>query len=130
MRRFALCLLLFGSLLVGCDDDSRSGLAPSVIESALGPWQRTEERAPCANFNRLRSPYFGDLHVHTRFSADAYIFGTHGGPREAYRFAQGESITVADDAEQQTRQVRLDRPLDFAAVTEIEPPLTALVFTS
>jgi hypothetical protein len=87
-------------------------------EPAVAPWQRTEEREPCANFNRLRRPHFGDLHVHTRFSADAYIFGTRTGPREAYRFARGDSITVADENEEQTRQVHLDRPLDFAAVTD------------
>jgi len=121
MGRFILCLLLFASLLSGCDDDSQLDLTLPENEPAaqtLGPWQRTEEREPCANFNRLRTPYFGDLHVHTRFSADAYIFGTRGGPRDAYRFAQGESITVSDDMEQQTRQVRLDRALDFAAVTD------------
>ena len=118
MKRFAVCLLLLCSLLMGCDDHSPSEKTPAENGSALGPWQRTEDRAPCANFNRLRNPYFGDLHVHTRFSADAYIFGTRGGPRDAYRFAQGESITVADDVEQQTRQVHLDRPLDFAAVTD------------
>jgi len=82
------------------------------------PWQRTEEREPCADFNLLRNPYFGDLHIHTYFSADAYIFGTRAGPREAYRFAKGESIPLADDNEAQTRSARIDRPLDFAAVTD------------
>ncbi len=121
MRRFALCLLLLGLLLAGCDNDSQLELTLPVNEptaQTVGPWQRTEERTSCTNANRLRNPYFGDLHVHTRFSADAYIFGTRGEPHDAYRFAQGESITVSDDAEQQTRQVRLDRSLDFAAVTD------------
>jgi hypothetical protein len=121
MRTFALCLPLLASLLAGCNNDSQLDITLPANEptaQTLGPWQRTEDRAPCTNFNRLRTPYFGDLHVHTRFSADAYIFGTRGGPRDAYRFAQGESIAVSDDVEQQTRQVHLDRPLDFAAVTD------------
>jgi hypothetical protein len=66
----------------------------------------------------LRRPYFGDLHVHTRYSADAYIFGSRGGPRDVYAFAQGGEITLSDDDEQQTRTARIDRPLDFAAVTD------------
>jgi hypothetical protein len=44
--------------------------------------------------------------------------GTKVGPRDAYAFAQGSSISLTDDQEQQTRSARLDRPLDFAAITD------------
>src|SRR5262249_37640545 len=70
------------------------------------------------DFDLLRRPYFGDLHVHTRFSADAYIFGTRVGPRDAYAFARGEPIALTDDDERQSRMARIDRPLDFTAVTD------------
>ena len=66
----------------------------------------------------LRQPFFGDLHVHTRFSADAYIFGTRVGPRDAYDFARGATIPVSDTNEQQTRSATIDRPLDFMADTD------------
>src|SRR6185369_180792 len=82
------------------------------------PWQRTEARQPCAAFDLFRQPYFGDLHIHTRFSADAYIFGTRVGPPDAYTFARGGTIPFADDDEAQTRSAHLDRPLDFAGVTD------------
>ena len=36
-----------------------------------------------------RNAYFGDLHVHTRFSFDAFSFATRGSPDDAYRFATG-----------------------------------------
>src|SRR5262249_53890402 len=79
---------------------------------------RTETRAPCAQSAPFRQPFFGDLHVHTRFSADAYIFGTRVGPRDAYDFARGATIPVVDEQESPTRSATIDRPLDFAAVTD------------
>ena len=77
-------------------------------------------REPCADHNPLRKPFFGDLHVHTGYSMDARIRQTVLTPDDAYRFATGEPIAIAplDDQERGTRTVRLDRPLDFAAVTD------------
>jgi len=90
----------------------------STVGGTTPPWQRTETRAPCASFDPFRAPYFGDLHIHTKFSADAYIFGTRVAPPDAYAFARGSTIPFADDNEQQTRSGQIDRPLDFAAVTD------------
>ena len=107
-------------MLAGCDSTS-STPAPLAADKAPGaPWQRTESREPCAGFDLLRRPFFGDLHVHTRFSADAYIYGTKVGPSDAYAFARGEALALSDDDEQPTRRARIDRPLDFAAVTELD----------
>jgi hypothetical protein len=93
-------------------------LATSSGQAAPPPWRRTETRDACRVFDLFRKPYFGDIHIHTRFSADAYIFGTRVGPQDAYAFAKGAAIPLADDDEMQTRSSRIDRPLDFAAVTD------------
>jgi hypothetical protein len=93
-------------------------LATGGSAGATPAWQRTEMREPCARADVFRSPFFGDLHIHTRFSADAYIFGTRVAPRDAYAFAKGAAIPFADDDEAQTRSAQIDRPLDFAAVTD------------
>ncbi len=58
--------------------------------------------------------YWGDLHMHTRLSFDAYINGTQKvGQEDAYRLAMGGVIT-ADNGE----RAKLRRPLDFLAVTD------------
>lgn len=84
------------------------------------PFSTSEPRAECAVFDPLRRPHFGDLHVHTAYSWDAYADGTRGTPRDAYRFAKGGRIGIPpyDAAGRAVRSVQLTRPLDFAAVTD------------
>ncbi|MDZ4373623.1 MAG: DUF3604 domain-containing protein, partial [Phenylobacterium sp.] len=48
------------------------------------------ERLP--GHNADRNAYFGDLHVHTSISNDAYIFNVRRTPDDAYRFGRGETI--------------------------------------
>lgn len=60
-----------------------------------------------------RSPYYGDLHVHTEYSFDGYAMGTQATPYDAYRFAKGEAISNPGGFDMQ-----LSRPLDFYAVTD------------
>ena len=64
-------------------------------------------------FNEDRNVYFGDLHVHTKHSFDAYIFGTTATPDDAYDYAKGGSIKHALGYDMQLRE-----PLDFYAVTD------------
>ena len=62
--------------------------------------------------NPLKNVYFGDLHVHTNISMDAYLFGNRMDMDTAYRIAKGESKRSRTG-----EQVELTQPLDFAALT-------------
>jgi hypothetical protein len=62
--------------------------------------------------NPLRDAYFGEQHLHTAYSLDAYIGGARITPDLAYRFAQGERMNVNG------ARHRIDEPLDWAAVTD------------
>ena len=57
--------------------------------------------------------YWGDLHVHTAYSLDAYAFGAIATPKEAYAFAKGQPLRLSNGA-----MAAIDKPLDFVAVTD------------
>lgn len=89
-----------------------------ILGAGLGAGASAEPR--CAAHDPLRSVYWGELHVHTALSSDAWLSRVTTTPDQAYRFAKGEPIRIPPlDADgNPTQTVRLDRPLDFAAVTD------------
>lgn len=56
---------------------------------------------------------FGDTHVHTANSIDAFGFGVKLGPEEALRFARGEEVTSTWGL-----KAKLERPLDFLVIAD------------
>ncbi len=61
-----------------------------------------------------RDAYFGDLHVHTAYSLDAFLVGAANNPDAAYEFGKGEEKPIVVGG----HMMRLTAPLDFMAVTD------------
>lgn len=87
------------------------GVLPFGAGQALSQTARADGDGVPVNPNR--EAFFGDLHVHTSWSTDAYAGGNRVGPREAYRFARGEAVELPSGIVTQ-----LQTPLDFVALTD------------
>jgi hypothetical protein len=61
-----------------------------------------------------RQVFFGEQHLHTANSPDAFAMGTRNTPDDAYRFAKGEAIKKSTTGE----MVQKKTPYDWCAVTD------------
>ena len=65
------------------------------------------------DFNENRNAYFGDLHIHTSWSFDAFVNNVRTTPDDAYDFGKGQPIDHVSG-----KKIQINRPLDFMAVTD------------
>ena len=79
-------------------DDSRIAQIASDKEDTSGPAMKL---------------LWGDTHLHTSNSIDAFGFGVKLGPEEALRFARGEEVTSTWGL-----KAKLERPLDFLVIAD------------
>ncbi len=96
-------------MLAACSDtktDREDGTAKQ--STAAETSQRT------AGYSATKNVYFGDLHIHTKNSFDAYIFNVRTTPEDVYRFASGKTLRHPSGFD----ITLAGPPLDFVAATD------------
>ena len=101
-------IVVLGLFLIYMFGQSESSL--EIVDFSV---DKPETKTTSIASNEDRNPYYGDLHVHTKYSFDAYVFGITATPDDAYRYAKGEGIKHPLGYEMKLRE-----PLDFYAVTD------------
>ena len=101
MRVLFLGFLMWLSL--GCEQAEVRTMDPVVTENSPSEISGVDTRVAL----------YGDLHVHSKLSFDAWIFGTRATPDDAYNFAKGAELIHPAGIPMQLR-----RPLDFLSVTD------------
>ena len=69
---------------------------------------------PAPGHNPDRNAYFGEEHIHTSWSVDAWVMGNRlTGPDDALKYAQGQTIKHPMGYD-----IKIDTPMDFMGVTD------------
>jgi hypothetical protein len=89
-----------------------------TVAAAQEPAKQEAKMGECDHYTPHKRPFFGDLHLHTGLSLDAVQYYTESTPETAYRFAKGEPMPQPVAEGEEPRYAQLERPLDFAAVTD------------
>lgn len=92
--------------LMACKNESKTLIENRVNKSET---ETAKENVP---FFKNKEAFFGETHVHTSASMDAFIGGNRMTPEDSYRFARGEEMMVNGSPH------KLKRPLDFAAISD------------
>lgn len=104
---------------------SAIALATALLLSACGqqggPGGSKKSEADVKEAAYPEQVYWGDTHLHTSNSSDAFGFGVRLGPEDALRFAMGEEVTSTTGT-----KAKLSRPLDFLVIADHSDGLAVL----
>ena len=101
MKPVNLILIVLAGFTVSCSEPPKP-VEPAPTQPESVSTTPTEKQV-----------FFGDLHLHTALSVDAYITNTRTMPDDAYRYAKGEAIEHVSG-----EMIQLQTPLDFMGVTD------------
>ena len=95
-------------VLVSC----KRSPAPEEAQRSGQAARATTEQSSAPNPDR--NAYFGEEHIHTSWSVDAWVMGNRiTGPDDALKYAQGQTIKHPMGYD-----IKIDTPMDFMGVTD------------
>jgi hypothetical protein len=93
---------------------TKAGADEATKNAAAAPPATSFEPAQRAERNPDRNAYFGETHIHTSWSMDAWLMGNRiTGPDDAYKYAQGQTIKHPLGYD-----IKIETPMDFMGVTD------------
>jgi hypothetical protein len=115
-RRLATTVAVIALLTLGAcqkkETEQKKSEAENAAKKEAAATLPAEPAGPQPNPER--NAYFGETHIHTSWSVDAWVMGNRiTGPGEAYKYAQGETIKHPMGFD-----IKIDTPLDFMGVTD------------
>lgn len=123
ISRQIIVAALLPLILTNCDNtvEKLSETSLPEIYAERPDFVGDDTRAPCSEYNPTNNAHFGALHIHTNLSFDSWVFDNNNGPDQAYAYAKGQPMmsgpAMTNDGITPVR-LQIDRPLDFAAVTD------------
>ncbi len=93
----------------------------NLVTRGVATYFEEPSYSPYVGRNFPTRPLFGDTHLHTAISLDAFGLGNRLTAEDAYRFARGEEVRSASG-----QRVRLSRPLDFLVIADHSEFFTAM----
>jgi hypothetical protein len=106
-------LISLGMLLAACGQPAEEPAGKTEAPPAAEP--AVAESAPPADANSLNNLYWGDTHLHTSYSPDAYLMQNRSAdPDTAYRYAKGYPVVHP----YHKARIQIGTPLDFLVVSD------------
>jgi hypothetical protein len=109
MNRHISVLGAIGFLLLTVGCAKKTSDTATASQEATSSQPSTDAR-PARN--PLKNAYFGDMHLHSSYSMDAFALGTRTTPDDAYKYAMGETVEYFGHPQKRIA------PLDFLALTD------------
>lgn len=101
-------------LLAACEEPKTYDNAPEA-KTPVAVETQTPPAAPSETQTKQTQLLWGDTHIHTMYSLDAFAFGNRfSGPDVAFRWAKGDSVSHPITGQ----DIRIGTPLDFLVVAD------------
>ena len=111
---FASFAIVAMATLGACQKKESESPAPANSSADAPSEVAASAAAPALQPNPERNAYFGEEHIHTSWSVDAWVIGNRiTGPDDALKYAQGQTIKHPMGYD-----IKIDTPMDFMGVTD------------